>query len=226
MKAATRGALLFAVGAVLMSGAVVLGKFFLPEAQHGVVPMTELLHLPKFILFAFGFPLGVGLALWGAALGGGADGRRALLFGAAAAVGPVVMLAIPVVAGVADSPVYFGVGGVTLLLLILLTLAGWGFYRSRLPRTVRSAGDLQAVGYCCFALAAWTVCGVGGMPGFALYPDRMQQLQTHFMAIVNLKAAMAFFILGWLFTLLSFYHTGRRRQENSDHHGENRPGCN
>ena len=99
--------------------------------------------------------------------------------------------------------------------MFLLTLGLWGRYRASLPPQARSASDLQAVGYFCFALAAWNSCGVGGMPGFALYPDRMQQLETHFIAVVNLKAAMAFFVLGWLFTFLSFYRTWRSRQESA-----------
>lgn len=207
MPSSRLGTLLFVLGAGLTAGILVLGKFFLPEGpQPGLLAGgSQLLRNPKFILFAFGFPLGIGLAVWGAALWGEVERSRAWRFAIAAGAGPLVMLAMPGLFGPHNSPTYFGIGGVTLWLLILLTIALWGRYRTRLPATARTTTDLQGLGYLCFALAGWTICGVGGMPGFALYPDRMQQLDSQFLAIVNLKSVMAFLLLGWLFTLLACY---------------------
>lgn len=206
MAQRNKGATLFALGTVLMVSVVVLGKFFLPELQASPPePFSTLqgsLAMLKFGLFAAGFPLGVGLCVWGAALMSGTGQARA--FAAAAVAGPLLMLLVPGLFGAANSPFYFGTGGIAIMGLVVLVLWSWGRYRAALAPALRAASDWQALGYFCFALATWTLCGVGGMPGFALYPDRMQQAGTHFLAVANLKSVMAFLVLGWAFTLIGF----------------------
>ena len=58
------------------------------------------------------------------------------------------------------------------------------------------------MGYLCFALAAWNLCGVGVIPGMALYPEKMLALEPRFFAVAQMKAVMAFFLLGWIFTVI------------------------
>jgi hypothetical protein len=203
-----KGLWLFALGAILTMSVVIVGKFFLPDWQNpGAGHFQGLQGRPamlKFILFACGFPLGIGLSVWGASLFGASRGVRARLFAVAAVVGPLLMFLVPALAGTANSPLYFGTGGIILLVLILLAIWSWGHYRAGLAEAARTASDLQVLGYLCFALAAWNTCGVGGMPGFALYPAKMAQAETHFLVVANMKSVMVFFILGWLFTLLGF----------------------
>jgi hypothetical protein len=78
----------------------------------------------------------------------------------------------------------------------------WGRFRLRLNDAKREAADWQGLGYLSFALAAWNLCGFGGMPGFAVYPQKMIELNAIPFAVGQLKAVMALFILGWVFTVL------------------------
>jgi hypothetical protein len=78
-----------------------------------------------------------------------------------------------------------------------------------------AALDLQAIGYFCFALAAWNSCGFGSVPSFALFPEKMIALGTRDFAVGQLKSIMAFFVLGWLFTMLGFFKASRAGRSNS-----------
>lgn len=207
------GIALFALGALLMVGSVVLGKLFMPELQGpDARPLAELQgtgFMLRLMLFGLGFPVGLGLALGGATLLGGAGVRRAvvLLVAAGAAVG--ISVAVPGVFGRHNSPAYFGVGGVLILVLYLVAMWHWARHRTALEGRARRGADLQALGYLCFAIAAWNTCGTGGLPGFALYPERVIALGTGELATGQLKVVMTLFILGWLLTLLGFRATRR-----------------
>ena len=72
--------------------------------------------------------------------------------------------------------------------------------------------DLQGAGYLCFAISAWNLCGIGGMPSFALEPTRMLALGSRSFAVGQMKVVMALLVLGWFFTALG-YRKARREQE-------------
>lgn len=207
-------ALVFILGTALMSATLILGKYFMPEIQSGqagrFADMRHSAAMLKLLVFAFGFPLGMGLTLFGAALFGGSRGLRSVLFALIALAGPLIMFLIPGLAGTERSPAYFGIGGLSIAVLFLISTWTWGRRRAHLAEQRRTSADLQALGYLCFALAAWNICGVGGMPGFALYPEKSAALDTSFFIIVNLKIAMAFFVLGWLFTAWAGLMAARR----------------
>lgn len=194
------GLALFVLGAALAVGAVLLGRFGLPELQGGarLDDLAGTSAMLKLSLFGYGFPFGLGLCLTGAALLGNADRTRAVLFGLLAAAGPGVMSLVPKLFGTAPSPAYFGAGGSLILVLFVLSAWQWGAHRLRLGPEAQLGADLLAAGYLCFGLAAWNACGAGGMPGFAMRPDRMVQA----FAVAQYKIVMAFFVLGWLLTLL------------------------
>ena len=96
-----------------------------------------------------------------------------------------------------------------ILLLAAASIYYWGSYRARQPANRHAALDLQAIGYLCFALAAWNSCGFGSVPSFALFPEKMIELGTRDFAVGQLKSIMAFFVLGWLFTTLGFFKAAR-----------------
>lgn len=202
----TAGWLLFGLGTAVLGGTVVLGKLFMPELQ-GESPQTlEAIQgtaaMAKLAAFGSSFPLGLSLAIVGAGLLGGASGRRAALLGAAALALIGISRLVPRIFGTESSALYFGSGGVMLLILMLMTAHAWSQQRLLLPAAGRAAADLQALGYLCFGIATWYLCGTGGMPGFALDPERMAAVGSLWFAVANYKVALALFVLGWVFTWL------------------------
>ena len=206
------GVIVFVTGAVLIAAAVILGKFIQPDIVKLGLRRYEAMRgnwgALKFLLFAVGVPVGAGAAVAGAALFGNASDRRVALFALLAAAGAFAAMVVPALFGAARSPTFFGIGGVLIAALALATVWFWGHYRARQTEASRDAADMQAAGYLCFAVAAWNLCGVGGMPGFALYPQKMLKFGVAF-ATGQLKTVMALLILGWAFTALSFWRASR-----------------
>jgi hypothetical protein len=202
------GLILFLLGAAVTVALVVMGKHYMPELQGpDALPLAKLHGTPamlKLSVFGYGFPLGLGLCVVGAAALGQAGARRLGLLALATLAGGGIVIAVPHIFGHHRSPLYFGVGGVVILALFLLAAWSWGVHRRALDPELRTATDLHALGYLCFAIAAWNACGAGGMPGFAVDPERVLALGTGAMATARFKVVMAFFVLGWLLTLLGF----------------------
>lgn len=198
------GLVLFLAGVAVMIGDVVYGKFIQDEVarlgMRGIAAEQGETGLLKLLLFAFSFPLGMGLSLLGAALFGGTATSRAGRLGGVALFLILVPMFLPEVFGKQHSAAYFGLGGMAILLLVAATVWFWGNYRMRLNDAQRAAADWQGLGYLSFALAAWNLCGFGSMPSFALYPEKMIALDAIPFAVGQLKAIMALFILGWVFT--------------------------
>lgn len=155
-----------------------------------------------FALFAFGFPTGLGLAAVGAASAGGTTPRRwgiTVLLTAAAVLTPLL---VPVLSGRAGNPVFFSTGGYIILALSGLTMWLWSARRRSIPPEARLPVDLQGAGYACFGMAAWNICGIGGMPSFSLRPEKAVELGSAPFAVGQMKAVMVLLVLGWVFTVL------------------------
>jgi hypothetical protein len=165
--------------------------------------------LGKLLLFAFAFPLGMGLSLLGAALFGGTAKSRAGRLGGLALLLVLVPMFLPEIFGKQHSASYFGLGGLTIMLLVAAAMWFWGGYRMRLDDARRAAADWQGLGYLAFALAAWNLCGFGSMPSFAVYPEKMIALDAIPFAVGQLKSIMALIILGWLFTAIGLRKAGK-----------------
>ena len=210
------GLYLFAAGIIVMLADVIYGRTIQDEvamlgldgirAKHGDAGGLRVL------LFAFGWPLGAALALLGAALFGGTAKTRAGRFGGIAFFVVLVPIVTPGLFGAAHSPAYFGWGGVTIMVLASASLWFWGHHRMRLSVAQRPAADWQGLGLLAFVLAAWNLCGFGGMPSFAVYPEKMIALNAIPFAVGQLKAVMALFILGFLFTVLGLREAARSKR--------------
>ena len=213
MKVQRIGLVLFLLGVALMIGDVVYGKRIQDEVTAlgiaGILARNGEIAGLRLLLFAFAFPLGTGLSLLGAALFGGTAQTHAGRIGGLALLLILVPLLAPGLFGTQHSPVYFGYGGITILVLVALAMWFWGQYRLRLSEVARPAADWQGLGLLAFALAAWNLCGFGGMPSFAVYPEKMIALKAVPFAVGQLKAVMALFILGWIFTVLGLRRAAR-----------------
>jgi hypothetical protein len=199
------GLVLFAAGIAVMVADIVYGKQIQSEvAALGIAGIQAKYGDAgglKLLLFAFAFPFGVGISLLGAALFGGTARTRVGRFGGLALLVVLAPVLTPGIFGTQHSPNYFGYGGMSILALVALAMWFWGNYRKRVSEAMRPAADWQGLGLLAFALAAWNLCGFGGMPGFAVYPEKMIALGAIPFAVGQLKAVMALFILGWIFTV-------------------------
>jgi hypothetical protein len=200
------GLVLFGIGMAVMVADIVYGKQIQDEVAAlglaGIQARYGDAGGSKLLLFAFAFPLGVGISLLGAALFGGTANSHAGRIGGIALLVVLVPILTPGIFGMQHSPNYFGYGGMSILALVAVAMWFWGKYRMRLSDAMRPAADWQGLGYLAFALAAWNLCGFGGMPSFAVYPEKMIALNAIPFAVGQLKAVMALFILGWIFTVL------------------------
>lgn len=213
MKPERLGLTLYAIGLAVMIGDVVYGKIIQSEVTALGIAGIQAKYGDsgglKLLAFAFGFPLGVGVAMLGAALTGGTAKTRIGRLGGIGLLVILVPILVPAVFGSAHSPDYFGYGGITILVLVAAATWFWGRYRLRVPEALRAAIDWQGLGYLAFALAAWNLCGFGGMPSFAVYPEKMIALNAIPFAVGQLKAVMALIILGWVFTVLGLRRAAR-----------------
>lgn len=219
MSNSRAGILIFLSGLVVMVVSAVMGKVLQSQlyevgiaGYHQIHGMTGM--IPAMVFF-FSFPVGLVICLIGAVSMRRSLSGRVWPYALLAVPGIAIVVLVPIVFGRELSANYFGIGGIVILLLAGATIYYWGSFRAGQPASRHAALDLQAIGYLCFALAAWNSCGFGSVPSFALFPEKMIALGTRNFAVGQLKSIMAFFILGWLFTALGFFKAARsgRRDE-------------
>jgi hypothetical protein len=207
------GVIVYLAGLAIMIGDVIYGKQIQAEVAAlglaGIQAKYGNAGGLKLLLFAFAFPLGVGVSLLGAALFGGTAKSRAGRIGGIALLVVLAPILTPGIFGTQHSPIFFGYGGMSILVLVAAAMWFWGRYRMRLPDAMRPAADWQGLGYLAFALAAWNLCGFGGMPSFAVYPEKMIALDAIPFAVGQLKAVMSLFILGWIFTVFGLHRAAQ-----------------
>lgn len=213
------GVLVFFAGLILMVLSTVMGKVMQSQLNElgisGLQQAHGLAGMVPAMVFFFAFPVGLVVCLMGAVSMRRTFHGRTWLFALLVFPAVAVVVLVPNLFGREPSPSYFGAGGIAILLLSAATIYYWGSYRARQPANRHTALDLQAVGYLCFALAAWNTCGFGGPPSFALFPEKMLALDTRGFAVGQLKSVMAFFVLGWLFTMLGFFNAARVSRHDS-----------
>ena len=213
MSNSRAGVLVFFAGLTLMALSAVMGKVFQSQLNELGITGLQQAHgmtgmVPAMVFF-FAFPVGLVVCLMGAVNMRRTFHGQTWLFALLVLPAVAIVVLVPNVFGRELSPTYFGAGGIAILVLSAATIYYWGSYRARQPASHHTALDLQAAGYLFFALAAWNTCGFGGAPSFALLPEKMLALDTQTFAVGQLKSVMAFFVLGWLFTVLGFFKAAR-----------------
>lgn len=202
------GMSIFIVGAIIMFAAVMYGNGLQDDLRsyslEGFATKYGVAGQLRFFSFAFGFPMGLGLALIGVALLGNTNQQRIIYFLIVTILATLAPGIIPAIFGRSLSAVYFGGGGYIMMVLTLIAIWYWGQYRMRVAASKHLALDLQGMGYLCFAVAIWDLCGAATMPSFSLEPEMMIQKNAQAFAIGQMKSIMALFIIGWIFTLLGF----------------------
>ncbi|MDJ0805372.1 MAG: hypothetical protein QNJ78_00920 [Gammaproteobacteria bacterium] len=207
-----KGDWLYLSGVLLALGSVLLGNSLQSELRTLPIEQLMLARGPESLRvlgFAFGFPLGIGLSILGALLGSESSLRRLLLFTGMVTSAVLAAILVPGLFGRELGDGYFGTGGYLIMALVLGLIWLWGRYRTTVARAVRNGVDLQGMGYLCFALAAWNLCGAATMPSFGLEPEMMLTMGSQAFAIGQMKSIMALFVLGWLCSLLGWWITLR-----------------
>lgn len=206
---------LFIIIALTMIAAVISGLFLkedllakvMHEIQYNRIPIGEVPPsvMGRVSLFAFGLPLGL-VALFGCSLmlsrERSAKIRLMLLW--AFLIFSLVIL-VPKIFGREVGDLYFGTGGFIILGAIIASFWLWARYRTGLNAALKPAADFKALGYLCFGIAAWQICGFSAAPSFALFPEEMLQYDVRPFAIGQAKAIMAYFVFGWIFTAIGLY---------------------
>lgn len=205
-----KGIWLFGTGALLALISVALGNSLQSDLR--VLPVERLMQESgvealRLLGFAFGFPLGIGISVLGVVMRSGASARRILMTIGVLLAGVLSAGLVPQVWGRELHTHFFGMGGYSIMLLCFGVVWFWGRYRTGLTGGARNGADLQGIGYLCFALAAWNLCGAATMPSFALEPEMMLAMESQAFAIGQMKTVMVLFVLGWLCTLLGFWQT-------------------
>lgn len=205
--------LLFTSGLAIMIVAVLTGSAIQPEVNRlGMDAYIATHGWPGFMVFAFGFPLGLGISATGLFTASGGRGCGVMCFGLLLLLAALMPLLVPATLGRQPDAAFFGTSGYLLIFLILASLWFWAAHRAGLQDSERLSADLQGAGYACFAIVAWNLCGVGGMPGFTLDPKTMLATGSNGFANGQMKAVMILLLTGWLLTLLGYYRSTRQRR--------------
>jgi len=204
-----------ATGVVVIIASVISGNFIQAEVStYGHVEFMKLYGLSgwaSFLFFAFGLPLGLGisaLGLYGTEENSWKHTVTAFVIVLFAILSALI---IPLLFGRCQNKVFFGTGGCLILLMLLAVTWLWGKYRAGLPQEARAGADLKGAGYLYFAIATWNLCGIGGMPSFALEPDRMIGLGTREFATGQMKTVMVLLLIGWFLTVLGYHKSCKGR---------------
>ena len=203
-----KGIAVFSAGVVIMAAMMLLGYSIEGElTTYGVKVLEERQDpiMGLVFLFAFGFPLGIVSTMAGALMMGKAHNARLLAIVISGVMLVSLAALVPAIFGRDISGVYFGGGGITILLAMVVSFWYWAQYRAGLNAAAKTAADIKALGYVCFGLAAWNTCGLASLPSFGLYPETMLEQGMRPFAIGQAKAIMAYFVLGWVFTAVGFY---------------------
>lgn len=203
-----KGVTLFLTGALLMIGVLFLGSSIEGELMsHGLKVLAEGREpvMGLILLFAFGFPLGIVITLVGALLISNTGTKAVVRYFIVGFLLVILSALVPQIFGPHTGGIYFGSGGVTIMVAMVISFWFWAQYRSQQPVDERKSGDLKALGYLCFGLAAWNTCGLATMPSFGLFPELMIQQGMRPFAVGQAKAIMAYFVIGWLFTAAGMY---------------------
>ena len=215
-RKAKRGPGLFIFAAIFIVCTVSIGFFVERELFSRVMfyiqqemrpPLSEFYPYQIFLtmLFAFGLPIGMLLTFIYTIRHTEHPSlyvRRLILSGLG--ILSIVVL-IPAVFGRELSNLFFGAAGSSIIISFLLTFWFTSQYRNRLEKGARIGIDFKLLGYLCFGIVTWEVCGLINAPGFAIYPDKMTEIGVRPFAIGQAKSVIIYFAVGWILTAVGFY---------------------
>ena len=160
--------------------------------------------------FVFAFPVALLLIVLSGLQSGLANWKYHFVLFHVFLLGSLLVVIWPFVAGRENSVSYFAYSGGLLLILIYSVGWFWAQQRNNSDPADRKAMDMKGIGYFFFALATWNMCGVAGMPGYALYPERSLEDNAYPFIIGQVKVVMLYLVIAWLSLLLSYLLRNRQ----------------
>ena len=101
-------------------------------------------------------------------------------------------------------PLFFGIGGGLITVLLVFILLRWADERERLEDFEKASTDYRLIGYFFFAMATYNLCPLMGVKTFGLYPEKMIRFGLQAEAASFASRIMIELVLGWLFIFLSY----------------------
>jgi hypothetical protein len=177
------------------------------DANAHSVPVWKIV---RFVLWGYSFKLGVFFIGIGVLLRASVPARRFWLL----ISGGILYLLLaysPPIPG--PCPLFFGIGGSLIAVLLVLIFIRWISERGRLDEAERISADYRLIGYFFFAMATYNLCPLLGVKQFGLYPEKMIRFGLQAEAASFASRIMIELALGWFFIFLS--HRRRKKRDSN-----------
>jgi hypothetical protein len=176
------------------------------EAAGQTVPVWKII---RYLLWAYSFKLGIFFVGLGVLLKTSIPTARFWLM----VSGGMIYLLLAYVPLPGPYPLFFGIGGGLITILLVLIFLNWSDEHNRLDDRDKTAADYRLIGYFFFAMTTYNLCPLMGVKAFGLYPEKMIRYNLQQEASSFASRIMIELVLGWVFIFLSY--SKRRRPSPS-----------
>jgi hypothetical protein len=168
-------------------------------AQSGSIPEgVEAWKIARYLIWAFSFKLGIFFITIGALLQTNMGWKKIALH----AIGGLLYISLAY-APIPGPSLLFGIGGILMTIFIVMIILRLSKVRDQNTANSTSEIDLRLIGYFFLAMATYTLCGLLGVRGSALHPEKMIEYGLQADATSFAAHALMELVLGWFFVLLS-----------------------
>ena len=196
--------IVFLLNAIFGRYLVVPGYLSSLEAGRGTietaVPAVPVWKIIRYLVWAYSFKLGIFFVGIGVLLRTSISATRFWLM----VSGGIVYLLLAYVPMPGPYPLFFGIGGGLITVLLVYILMRWADERLRLEEFERTSADYRLIGYFFFAMATYNLCPLMGVKAFGLFPEKMIRFGLQAEAASFASRIMIELVLGWLFIFLSY----------------------
>ncbi len=196
--------IVFLLNAILGRYLVMPGYLSNLEAGRGSMETTlqavSVWKIIRYLVWAYSFKLGIFFVGIGVLLRTSISATRFWLM----VIGGILYLLLAYVPVPGPYPLFFGIGGVLITVLLVFILMHWADERRHLDKFDMTSADYRLIGYFFFAMATYNLCPLMGIKTFGLYPEKMIRFGLQAEAASFASRIMIELILGWLFIFLSY----------------------
>lgn len=175
------------------------------SAQNGSIPEgVEMWKIARYLVWAFSFKLGIFFIMIGALLQTKMEWKKLSLY----VIGGLLYISLAYLP-IPGPSLLFGIGGILMTIFIVMMILRLSKARDQNGVNSTSEIDLRLIGYFFFAMATYTLCGLLGVRGSALRPEKMIEYGLQADATSFAAHALIELVLGWFFVLF-----GHRQGKN------------